>query len=383
MKLESLEYTQHEGRPEEWKLERCTFENINLFVGKNATGKSRILNIIGTLAKQLSRHRRLEYINGKYKAYFNKNGEKIVYSLEYGDQEVYMEELLVDNKPLMTRHSDGKGMIFSNELNRDMQFQTTINEVAAFAKRDSIQHPFLDDLYTWANSLIHFYFGTPLGKDTLIAIIKDNKKKTQIDLKKTDDVLRIFQKGKEEFGPKFISSIKNDMESISYEIEDIELSSPISFRIESTLPAAPLCLIVKESDLKGQTDQNDMSQGMFRALSLIVQINYAHMAKFPSCILIDDIGEGLDFERSTNLIKLIVEKAKDESFQLIMTTNDRFIMNNVPLQYWSIVHRSGNNSVCFNHRNSQKLFKEFEQTGLNNFDFFSSNYFLKSVDNND
>jgi hypothetical protein len=34
-----------------------------------------------------------------------------------------------------------------------------------------------------------------------------------------------------------------------------------------------------------------MSQGMFRVLSLIIQVNYSVLAKKPNCILIDDIGK--------------------------------------------------------------------------------------------
>jgi ABC-type lipoprotein export system ATPase subunit len=49
-----------------------------------------------------------------------------------------------------------------------------------------------------------------------------------------------------------------------------------------------------------------------------------------TCVLIDDIGEGLDYERSSNLIKLLLKKMKKESIQLIMSTNDRFVMNNIP-----------------------------------------------------
>ena len=60
-----------------------------------------------------------------------------------------------------------------------------------------------------------------------------------------------------------------------------------------------------------------------------------------------------------------------------MATNDRFVMNNVPLQYWTIIHRIRNRAICLNNRNSPKLFADFEMTGLNNFDLFSSNYFLK------
>lgn len=40
---------------------------------------------------------------------------------------------------------------------------------------------------------------------------------------------------------------------------------------------------------------------MYRALAVIIHLNYLLLAKKTSCILIDDIGEGLDFERSTAL----------------------------------------------------------------------------------
>jgi len=381
MQLEKLEYCQFEGQPNEWKLEGATFENINLIVGKNATGKSRVLNIIGSLANILSRARKLPYLNGKYKVHFKKNKKSIIYSLEYKEEMIIKEKLVVDKETLMTRMSDGKGKIVSTQFKEKMNFQTSINEVAAFTKRDSIQHPFLDDLYTWAEYLIHFRFGTPLGKDKLIALnrTKTDKSESQIDLKDTNEVLRKLQEGINKFGSKFISQIRKDMASLGYEIKNIELGSPVSFRIESGLQKAPLCLIVKEADLKGKTDQNDMSQGMFRALSLIVQINYVSMSKVSSCILIDDIGEGLDYERSTSLIKLIVKKAKDKAFQLIMATNDRFVMNNVALQHWSIINRLGNKSVLYNSVNSKNLFNEFEMIGLDNFDFFSSNYYLKGL----
>ena len=115
---------------------------------------------------------------------------------------------------------------------------------------------------------------------------------------------------------------------------------------------------------------------MFRALSLIIQLNFAEHESLPSCVLIDDIGEGLDFERSSKLIKLIIEKSKKSKIQLILATNDRFVMNNVPLEYWSIIQRIGDECKIYNYKNSKKLFDDFDLTGLNNFDFFSSNFFL-------
>ena len=136
-------------------------------------------------------------------------------------------------------------------------------------------------------------------------------------------------------------------------------------------------MYVKEADLIHRTPQHEMSEGMFRSLSLIIHLNYALSAKVPSCILIDDIGEGLDYQRSTTLIELLIDKAKDSSVQLILATNNQFVMNKVDLEYWSVIKREMQKTVFYNYRNAKDVFDQFELTGLDNFDFFSSNYFLK------
>ena len=123
-----------------------------------------------------------------------------------------------------------------------------------------------------------------------------------------------------------------------------------------------------------------MSQGMFRALSLLVQLNFSLLSKTPSCILIDDIGEGLDYDRSKSLIEIIIEKIKDSSVQVIMTTNDRFVMNKVPLEYWSVIQRVPRKSLFYNYQNSKATFEEFEYTGLSNFDFLSSEYYIEDFE---
>jgi hypothetical protein len=166
------------------------------------------------------------------------------------------------------------------------------------------------------------------------------------------------------------------MDAIGYNLKEIGTAPPISLSVDVT-PGEIVGIYAKEADLNGITDQNEMSQGMFRALSLLGQITYSQLINKPACILIDDIGEGLDYNRSTALVKLLIDKAKETPVQLIMATNDRFVMNNVPLEYWSVIQRIGNVSRIYDYRNSPDLFKEFELTGMNNFDFFSSKYYLK------
>ena len=131
------------------------------------------------------------------------------------------------------------------------------------------------------------------------------------------------------------------------------------------------------------TDQTDMSMGMFRALSIIIHFNYYELEKIPGCVLIDDIGEGLDYERSTELIKLLIAKVESSvsNIQLFMSTNDRFVMNSVDLKYWQIIDRVGGKVNYYNIKNSSQVFDDFKFTGLNNFDFFATDFFKTGFKN--
>jgi len=57
-----------------------------------------------------------------------------------------------------------------------------------------------------------------------------------------------------------------------------------------------------------------------------------------------------------------------------MATNDRFVMNTVPLEYWSVLERRGAVVKVHNRENAKQKFEDFRFTGLNNFDFFASDF---------
>jgi hypothetical protein len=373
MQLESITYAQFEGKPEEWRITDFSFGNMNLIVGKNATGKSRTLNIISALGNLVSGDLKLRYKSGSYKVVFNKNDEKIEYSLKYEESSVIEEKLIVSSKLKLDRGREGKGKIFAVKENKMIEFQAPPSELAV-TRRDNVQHPFFEDLYKWGKNLRHYYFGTKLGQDHYILFTEDKKEK-ELNLKETDQTASIFREGKKEYSDKFVDNVKTDMAKVGYTLDNITLGLPRSITFQGMVIGQPQGILIRESDLKGTTEQQDISQGMFRALSLLIQLNYSLLAKTPSCILIDDIGEGLDYERSSALIKLLIDKAKKSCVQLIMSTNDRFVMNNAPLEYWSIMRRFPNESKIYNYKNSKKQFDDFEMTGLNNFDFFTSEFF--------
>lgn len=372
MQLESITYAQFEGKPEEWRITDFSFGNINLIVGKNATGKSRTLNIIQALGNLVSGDIKLQFKSGNYRALFNADGEKLTYFLKYEKSKVIEEKLIIGSDAKLDRGPGGEGTICAVKEKKDMKFQAPPSELACVNRRDTVQHPFFEDLHKWGKNLRSYLFGTPLGKDRY-AVFRKDKEEEKLNLKDTQQTVLIFRKGQKKYSKAFIDNIKTDMAKVGFNLDNITVGSPISVTFRNLLEP-PQGILVKEGDLKGTTDQNSISQGMFRTLSLIIQLNYSLLASLPSCILIDDIGEGLDYERSSALIKLLIDKAKKSRVQLIMSTNDRFIMNNVPLEYWSIMQRFPNESKVHNYRNSRKRFDDFELTGLNNFDFFTSDF---------
>ena len=383
--LENVEYSQFENEPREWKFEKCTFERINLIVGKNATGKTRTINILRGLAELLSSANTLPWSEGDYCVKLNFDGQAYSYALKYHERKVVFEELKIDGDLRLTRDESGVGKLFAAKVGEQgdfIQFKTDIDKIACSVKKDSIQHPYLDKLNEWARGVIRYRFNTLLGKGDVFLAQNDEYKldaDMKISIKDTEKVIGIFLQGQGEYPDKFNQAIVDDMRYLDYDIQDvgIDVFEGVTIRPPLPLSGVPSGLFVKEADLPINTRQNDMSDGMFRALSVLIQVNYALLSGQATCILIDDIGEGLDYSRSSALVKLIVEKAEGSNIQLIMATNDRFIMNAVPLEYWLVLIRDGGHVSNLNYRNSKDLFDEFQSIGLNNFDFFSSGYYKR------
>lgn len=389
MKLDQFEYISNRGEPNEWRIDGCQLGNINLIVGKNASGKSRIVRVIYLLSELLCDGGKLgnrPTRKDEWHLLFDKDSEhQTEYFITIENGYITQEKLKIGEKIFLQRDKTGEGRIYAKELDKDIRFQTPTTELAVVKRRDTIQHPFLEDIYKWSSSLRFYEFGTQLGKYTLAKLPPTTELlKAKTDTKDSDYVVEIFVLGKREHS-EFTQRIIDDMNRIGYQIAKIETKVPSFFKSNISPPEnldedsdnLPKFLYVQEDGLKSVTEQSEISQGMFRALSLFIQINYAILSDQPSCIIIDDIGEGLDFQRSSAIIKLLIEKAKTGLVQLIMTTNDENIMNGVPLEYWSVIERQPGVAKLHNYSNSPEQFEQFKHIGLNNFDFFASEFYLQ------
>jgi AAA15 family ATPase/GTPase len=388
MKLDIFEFVYNKDLPGEWRVEECRLSQTNLIVGKNASGKSRIVRAIHTLSELLSESGSLapQPKSYEWRLLFDieRPEEKTEYILKIEKGLVIQEKLIIyseSDEPLLDRDESGEGTIFAKKIKQNIDFQTDKTELAVVKRRDSIQHPFLENLYQWSNSLRFYEFGAQLGKNTMAHIrFTMELLKNQTDFKDSNFVVGIFVIGKQEIGEPFIKEILSDMREIGYKLSEIGTKVPSLINPDISVDSPdnlPQFLYIQEEDLTSVTEQSEISQGMFRALSLFIQINYSLLASKPSCIVIDDIGEGLDYQRSSSIIKILIEKAERGLVQLIMTTNDEFIMNGVPIEYWSLIERTPGSAKLHNIYNSREKIEDFKFIGLNNFDLFTSEFLLQ------
>ncbi len=381
IRLASLRYSELLGEPREWSLDGLTLGQTNLLVGKNATGKSRTLNVIGYLARILSNQQK-QLFPGNFDATFHVNGGTTRYILETGRDKVLREQVVVndENVPKLNRQVNNLSL-FLEKKGEFIEYEPDSTEVSAVFRKDVRQHSFLIPLYDWAIAVRHYHFGGPLGQRSLLMAVQQHGPSDFNEDRDEDKVVAVFVKGKKEFGDKFTNAIISDMNELGYSIVNVDVGDPDRLTVQIGLPAgailggAPLlALCVVEKGIGGQYSQVAMSQGMFRALSISVQINYSQLSDRASCVLIDDIGEGLDFDRAALLIKLLRRKAKESSFQLIMATNDQFVMNHVPLDEWSVLQRKDNHVMVRNSHNSRAVFENFKFVGMSNFAFFEMDF---------
>lgn len=382
MYLKQLLYTGQKDTPAEWCIEGrpasgntgqqwLGFADITLIVGSNASGKTRTIQAIRNIADIFCEGHlpaRMNY-NGdntaSYQLRFDNNGVPLEYVLDYRDGKILQETLTVDGQIRLDR---AKGQLWYEGTQNFLEFETD-PDLLAISRRDKKQHSFFEPLYTWGRHLNHYRFGSPLGKD---AFLRDLGKidDEELDLKDADKVAMVFIRGEKLYAGRFTQAIIADMKELAYDL------SKIGIRQFKNLPFQAFGLFVQEHDLQQATDQLNMSQGMFRALSLLIQLNYSLLSQTPGCVLIDDIGEGLDHERARKLIGLIIDKIKGSKVQVIMTTNDRFVMNNVPLEYWSVIQRTPNKSLFYNYQNSRETFDEYRYSGMSNFDFLATGFYM-------
>ncbi len=373
MYLRELTFRENEGQAIEWLIDNVHLEKINLIVGQNSSGKTRTLNALTELVEMLTGSVNVPKVVGKYRVVFEEEGREVILEFEYDNGVILSEKLTWAGEELMHRMSDGSGEIvyMGGKERISLAFGIATNQMACFAKRDKLQHPYLESIYTWARDMRRFDFSGNMGKDQYT--LKNVFEEEEVNFMDTRaSLVPVLHLAMEQFEG-FKDQLVDDMNEIGYKLIDVGI---VRFSEKNSRSQQDrFAVYTTEAGLEKQVTQRDMSQGMFRAFSVLARVNRYILKGKTGCVIIDDIGEGLDFSRAKLLVKLLVKKAETSGIQLIMSTNDSFIMNTVAIEKWAVLQREGNKISLYNYKNSKEIFEEFKFTGLNNFDFFASEFF--------
>lgn len=390
MYIKSLKYKEFQFKPESWQFDEVEFGQINLIVGKNSSGKSRVISVIQSLAALLA-GKAASFVSGSWDVMFARpvgaSNEKQEYQL-YIDNSVIQNELFrVKSLTVLKRDETGRGFVLKKK-GAKVEYQVSANQLMAVVRSDPVQHPQFEHLHTWARGVCTYRFGSEFGKGNFTgAFAPLTDPAMSLDCSSMpDNVSGVYLNTYNKFKDEYRSAVIEAMARIGYALEDIQLIPVAEFSFNGS---PPMALSVKEKGVRCYVPQGGLSQGMYRALALFIQfyanvfwVKHSHPGKDlqlgdSPLILIDDIGEGLDHERARKLIAFLVEQCLQYKIQVIMSSNDRYVMNCVPLENWTVLLRDGAKVSSINYHNSKELFDDFSFSGLSNFDFFSGDHYVK------
>lgn len=320
-------------KDENWELKDFFLQETNLIVGKNASGKSRTLQLISDLAQCIL----------KNKPYLGTNVE--LFNVSWKDKdggiwthEIQRVEFIFESFKMVWRYNSEEISSISSSSFDGLNMNNL-----------SHRFPSISKIYTWAQNIAAFKFANILPQNNLTNLNTD-KLTTISEVKLMLDNLPLSS----------FEKIKQEIISVGYELEDFKIRGG--------------SLYIKTPNIKRDLSLEEISQGMFRTLMLLMYWEYLATNQSVSAFLIDDLCEGLDFERAKKLGKLLFEKAKERDIQLIASSNDTFLMEVVGLEAFQVLLKEGNTVQSINSTSQPKIFDDFEYIGSTNFDLFSSNF---------
>lgn len=333
-----------------WTLYPIQLNRSNLLVGENSTGKSRTIEAIKMCAdfiaqKEVSHS--FFNITGEMKCMMKfEDGETIIeYSFERKNNKIKaerLEQISGDKKKLFIRRSTT-----SCSLNRQ-KVNPPVDKLLIHVRRDEQEYPIIEKIIHWAENTFFLPFSS-LKSWTMFEMA--NKKNNLSDYLLS-------------FAPEQKERVILNAKKLHYNIKD--------FKVEK-IGETKLPFVIEEG-VKSPLPIFSLSTGMVCAIYILVVLEYLSTHDTPSCILIDDFSEGLDYERSRHLGRMIFDYSSERNIGLIVSSNDSFLMDEVSTDKWIILSRNGSMVDSISQRTYPELFEEFSFTGLNNFTLFSSNY---------
>lgn len=333
-----------------WSLSSIPLGNLNLIVGKNAVGKSKTLNTLVKAARIIKGDFGGVYFDHQCKLVFKLNdNEEMEFSYKIGGNKEIEYECLTKGEDVVLYRKGSEARIKGESVN------PPANKLCVQSWRDTERYPEFEAIMKWAEQIKGFSFSdlSSSDPDLLPSMFNETMEFSelyeQIDQEKKDFIIA-------------------KMKELDYAVENI---NPLKISEKYSI------ITLKEKGVSVPLITSTMSNGMLRVFYIFSYLAYLSTKEGAKTLLIDDLGEGLDYSRSKKLSKIIFDYCEEHGIQLIATSNDNFLMNAVDLRHWIVLLRENENITAVCEKTHPELFLKFKRLGLNNFDLFSTDFISK------
>lgn len=346
MKLSSFSY-----KSNGWELtEMNAIQTTNLLVGKNASGKTRTIRALQNVTNYMQmKPVAFDIAEFRTRMVFEdaQNGDwKMVYAFEIAKGRVVSEQLIVNGKTLIKRSAE-KTVFVNDSINPPAE------KLVVQVRRDRAAYPEVEKLMNWAEGVI----AISCSNINPFTMILGSTTNLVNPLPFSTIVEALTKEGKK--------NVLKTAKRLGYDVMDL---TTIKSNRELKFVA------VNEKYIKNSIMDFQLSSGMMRVLYILCFLEYMKHEDKHSLLLIDDLGEGLDYNRATLLGRMVFEACENEQLQLMASSNDSFLMDVVDISKWQILRRKNSKLKALNQTNTPELFSTFRMTGLSNFDLFASDF---------
>lgn len=332
-----------------WELSKLApLGIVNLLVGRNATGKTRTIKALQNVVTFMQMKKmlmgsndfstELEFIEPL------KGNLSIKYAFQVRDGIIEKESLIVNGEVFINRTN-------SSTFYRGNAINPPVDKLVVQIRRDKELYPEIERLMSWVEGVVCL----------LCSDINSISVATSPDL----------------FGTPVLFSQMIDAFSQAEKKEILRQAKVLGYELTSMTPVSINginIVMVKEKPVKSIYGDFQMSSGMLRVIYLLCFLHYIKKNDKLSMLLVDDLGESLDYGRSVRLGKMVFDACETDGLQLIASSNDAFLMDVVDITHWQVLRRTASKVTTLNASNHKDLFDGFRLTGLSNFDLFSSDF---------
>ena len=356
-----LSYEYRDLRPARWKFPKVDLGTLNLIVGDSGAGKTRFLNTLFNLGRNVA-GKRNHLLAGNWKIRLEQNGNIYRWEVRIDPKQtgnpVVRKELLVNEfdqeTPIVKR--DGTKFLFNGASLPKLSRENTSIELL---QDEDLIRPLYDgfgkvlrrDFSKDGLSKYILYEVTP--RDLLEQVVQELEQLFRMNLG-LNSKLHILKKNFPEVYQRVCSHY---LELFPF-VEEIAIRDVQNIKLQINVDSLGISPVfaIKEKQVDNWIPVPELASGMQKALLILADIY-----SFPDGViyLIDEYENSMGVSVIDFLSDCLDELDKD--IQVILTSHHPYVINQIPIENWIVFHRDGSEVTARYGENNVKHYGRSKQ----------------------